>query len=76
MFLVQFKRLRRGVPEVIRTLHFPAVDAAARGRTAFTAATSSLWDSRSRTRRMVGPTSGKADTRSSGSITRSSNRDM
>ena len=23
MFLVQFKRLRRGVPEVIRTLHFP-----------------------------------------------------
>ena len=29
MFLVQFKRLRRGVPEVIRTLHFPAVDGAA-----------------------------------------------
>ena len=29
MFIVQFKRLRRGVPEVIRELHVPSVDGAA-----------------------------------------------
>jgi hypothetical protein len=28
-FIVQFKRLRRGVPEVIRELHVPSVDGAA-----------------------------------------------
>jgi hypothetical protein len=29
MFIVQFKRLRRGVPEVIREFHVPSVDGAA-----------------------------------------------
>jgi hypothetical protein len=28
-FIVQFRRLRRGVPEVIRELHIPSVDGAA-----------------------------------------------
>jgi hypothetical protein len=28
-FIVQFRRLRRGVPEVIRELHVPSVDGAA-----------------------------------------------